>query len=134
MNDSANCDDCAIRNLLGRATEISDFGDLADLSSVFADDACWVSGGARREGRQAMIAGMAAFRDSGKSGPGSGCLHFHMPLSVQVNGDQASAVSHFALVDGRSEPRAMLAIGSYKDDLVRTADGWRISRREMLLA
>lgn len=128
---TVDCDRCAIQDVLGRAIVLTDFGELEQLSEVYHEDAVWTSGSATRNGAAELIAGIVAFRASGKSGPGSHALHFHMPLSITVDGDKALAVSHFALVDGTATPKAMTAVGTYTDELLRTANGWRITRRRM---
>jgi hypothetical protein len=58
--------------------------------------------------------------------------HLVLNRIVAVDGDTARARSAFSnpnlmLVDGR--PSTFTVSGYYHDELVRTADGWRISRR-----
>jgi hypothetical protein len=49
---------------------------------------------------------------------------------IEISGDAATHVSTLALIT-RSRSRGLMAIftGRYTDELVRTADGWRFSRR-----
>jgi hypothetical protein len=49
----------------------------------------------------------------------------NMPV-VELDGDRATGVQHFLFVDQRSHD---LRIGWYRDEYVRTPDGWRIRRR-----
>ncbi|MBL7489374.1 nuclear transport factor 2 family protein [Frankia sp. AgB1.9] len=51
---------------------------------------------------------------------------------IEVDGDRATASSyvHAVLALSPTDPALWIdAVGGYEDELVRTADGWRISRR-----
>jgi hypothetical protein len=49
----------------------------------------------------------------------------NMPV-VELAGDHATGVQHFVFVDQRSHD---MRLGWYRDEYVRTRDGWRIRRR-----
>ncbi len=60
---------------------------------------------------------------------GRGCSHFLGPAHVVVDGDRAVAVCESVLLV-RHEGRTHVArIGANRFELVRTADGWRTTRR-----
>lgn len=57
-------------------------------------------------------------------------------IIVELHGDRAHAVSrviayHWFAIPGADplRPTDLLSVGGYEDDLVRTAEGWRIQRR-----
>jgi hypothetical protein len=45
---------------------------------------------------------------------------------VDIDGDRATGVQHFVFVDQQSHA---MRLGWYRDEYVRTGDGWRIRRR-----
>ena len=49
----------------------------------------------------------------------------NMPV-VELDGDTATGMQHFVFIDQTTHA---MRIGWYKDEYVRTADGWRIRRR-----
>ena len=49
----------------------------------------------------------------------------NMPV-VEFDGDRATGTQHFVFIDQRTHH---MRLGWYKDEYVRTADGWRIRRR-----
>lgn len=59
--------------------------------------------------------------------------HMLSVYSVQVDGDKASALTYLHSYQGfNSDPDTVLVLaGRYHDELRRTDDGWRVSRRIM---
>jgi hypothetical protein len=49
----------------------------------------------------------------------------NMPV-VELDGDHATGMQHFVFIDQQTHA---MRLGWYKDEYVRTADGWRIRRR-----
>jgi hypothetical protein len=82
-----------------------------------------------QKGADEIVAGAAARRDDGTSGPGTGTRHVVIPAVIEVNGDTAIAVSHFVFLAGLEIRNA----GSYRDTLIRTENGWQISVRTVSL-
>jgi hypothetical protein len=60
-------------------------------------------------------------------------LHFISNIELEFEGDRARALSYFNAPMGRKEPDGSQFIitnaGHYKDDLIRTQEGWRIAHR-----
>jgi len=79
-------------------------------------------------GADEIVAAAAGRRADGTSGPGTGTRHLVIPLLVEVSGDSARTVSFFAFLAGT----AITVAGTYRDELIRTGQGWRISRREVM--
>jgi hypothetical protein len=48
-----------------------------------------------------------------------------MPV-VDVDGDAATGIQHFVFIDQHTHA---MRLGWYRDEYVRTSDGWRIRRR-----
>ena len=129
MNDHrcAAEDDAAIRNLLGRTALLGDEGAPEDYRQVYAPEAVWRMGTVEQRGQDEIVAAAAARRASGISGPGTGTRHLLTPLVIEVSGDSASAVSYLAFLAGTS----VAVVSTYRDTLVRTSAGWRISERDI---
>ena len=49
----------------------------------------------------------------------------NMPV-VELDGDRATGMQHFVFIDQQTHA---MRLGWYRDEYVRTADGWRIRRR-----
>jgi hypothetical protein len=49
----------------------------------------------------------------------------NMPV-VELDGDRATGVQHFVFIDQKTHA---MRLAWYRDDYVRTSDGWRIRRR-----
>ncbi len=63
------------------------------------------------------------------------CQHLLSNFVVEIDGDTASTRTelHNPIFVGEGESRQLInAHGHYLDQLVRTADGWRISHRKMI--
>jgi hypothetical protein len=125
-------DDAAIRNLLGRTALLGDEGAPEDYRQVYAPGAVWrmdtaEAGAVEQRGQDEIVAAAAARRANGVSGPGTGTRHLLIPLVIEVSGDSAHAVSYLAFLAGTS----VAVVSTYRDKLVRTSEGWRISQRDI---
>lgn len=120
-------DDAAIRNLIGLAALLGDEGRPEEYRRVYAPDAIWHMGPTTQSGADEIVAGAAARRAEGISGPGTGTRHLVVTLHVDVAGDSARAVSYYVFLAGTE----IRTVGTYRDDLTRTGAGWQIRRREI---
>lgn len=123
-------DDSSIRSLIGLAALTGDVGEPEDYRRIYSPNATWRSGQERQTGADEIVAAAAARRDQGISGPGTATRHFVVPLHVTVSGDRATAVSYFAFLTATTSAPTVSVVGTYRDELVRTEDGWRIHDRE----
>jgi 3-phenylpropionate/cinnamic acid dioxygenase small subunit len=73
-------------------------------------------------------------RNDGLLGPGTDARHLMTLLTVEVANDTAKAVAYFVFVFVFVKGTAIVSSGTYHDDLARTGAGWRIARREIILA
>ena len=95
------------------------------LSTVFTEDADLDYG---EVGKWTGAAEVTEFMDLAHAGAAN-TMHRMSNQVVDVNGDSATARTYVdALILG-PDGSGVNAIGFYDDELVRTADGWRISKR-----
>ena len=132
-------DDADIRSLLARLAHLADSGDLDEYLTLFTEDAAWVVpaipqtgvAASERRGVEEIAAGVRERRAAGVQGPGTGTMHLVTTTDVEIEGDEAIALSTWLfLADTATAPRVQ-AVGRYHDTLRRTQDGWRLARREI---
>ncbi|GBD24295.1 hypothetical protein HRbin29_01973 [bacterium HR29] len=118
----------AIQQLYARYNHAIDFGDADAWAGCFTPDGVFASS-ARGEtvGREALRAFAEAFSRQMKG------RHWTNNLVIEGDGSEARGSCYLALyVLGDGGPRIM-ATGVYRDQLVRTAEGWRFRRRDVTL-
>ncbi|WP_419927187.1 nuclear transport factor 2 family protein [Candidatus Poriferisocius sp.] len=122
-------DEAAIRNVVARLAMLSDEGDLEEYVDLFTDDARWDMPGGALQGRDNLLKGAIERRETGTVGPGSNTRHVIATQTVQVDGDEAVSDAYFQFwVNTATEP-SMTLFGTYRDQLVRTGDGWKLAHR-----
>lgn len=122
-----------IRELTARYNRCFDDGDAEGFAATFTEDgAMEVAGGFVVEGRPALA-------QMCRSVP-YGIVHVTADALVEVDGDRATQDVTVMVLQrpkpdaGPDERTARLdRSGRYHDELVRTADGWRFSRRTVIL-
>ena len=135
-------DDGEIRTLLARLAQLADTGEVGDYVALFTDDAVWAmpaipqSGleASERRGRATIEAGVHERRASGVQGPGTNTAHLVTTIAVRYDGDDVAVADSCwqFIADTTTTPR-LQGFGRYTDTLRRTADGWRLARREITL-
>ncbi len=109
-------DHAEIRNLLAQYCLLLDLDDMDAWLQLFTDDAVYeVYGhqGVGHDGIRKLLTGA----------PGG--LHLGGPPVIELDGDRATTLRNLLFADASTgEQRSAV----YDDDLVRTADGWRIAR------
>ncbi len=118
-------DDCeAIRDLLARYTYNGDRGRVAELAACFAENGVLEYPGDSPQGPAAIAASLSV----GERDPRITFVRHHItnPL-IAVEGDAATARSYFAVHSNAGPDHS----GTYDDALIRTAEGWRFSRRRV---
>jgi hypothetical protein len=117
----------AIIAVLNSYAHCLDARDWPGLDEVFHPDATAVYG-RRLESRSAIVDSIRGFL--GGCGPSQ---HLLGNYEIHVDGDNAEAVTKARVIHVGAGPRAGLtsyeAIGVYRDRLVRTPGGWRITHR-----
>ncbi|MCU1644387.1 MAG: nuclear transport factor 2 family protein [Nocardia sp.] len=123
-------DELEIRNVVAQIAHHSDDGPLELYGSRFTVDALWeMPGAAVRRGRGEILAAAVSRRNAGTTGPGSGTRHVITTVAVQVEGDHAAAESYWLFYGNTDVEPELRSMGKYRDSFLRTADGWRLSRR-----
>ncbi len=117
----------AIDDVLQRYARGIDAFDFDVVSDVFTADAA-----AQYSKYPEMIGGPAIARflhDHTQST--SWHQHLLTVVEVVIDGDRATALTYFIahMVAGEPGETVTVQVGDYRDELIRTADGWRISRR-----
>jgi len=114
----------AIRHLLARYTYNGDRGRVAELAACFTADGVLEYPGASPVGPEAIAVSLS----SGTRNPELKFVRHHItnPL-INLDGDTATARSYFAVHCNIGPDHS----GTYDDQLVRTTDGWRFSRRRV---
>ncbi len=118
-------DRLAIIELLNGIEMALDLGDAGAYANGFAPDGRIDAASHRAEGKQAlkaMISGMHA------SGFLPGKRQYLGPIKVDVDGDEARAVSNWWIADIREGP-TLWATGTYTDRLKRIDGEWKIVDR-----
>jgi uncharacterized protein (TIGR02246 family) len=102
----------------GAATEVAELwtdDGVYDIDEVFLDGRDQLAAMVRSKAHRAWIEG--------------GCAHFVGPVRVTVDGDRAIAVGHSLMVVRQDGSFVVRRATANHWALVRTADGWRVSRR-----
>lgn len=111
--------------------QIVDNGDFGALRDIFAADATAELGGSGQNGIDEICDRLAV-----ALGRFAGWEHQIEGHEVGIDGDTATASCSVRAVHFRptgESPSTDTVIGTYQDKLVRTADGWRISHRTLVV-
>ena len=123
---STTDDIVAIQQLLARLNTAVDSGNGEAYAAGFTEDGEAVNGARVTKGREALAA-LAATVASNVPG----MRHWVNNHAIDVDGDRATATVYVTAIVGGAETK-VLTTGRYREELVRTADGWRYSRREFV--
>jgi hypothetical protein len=124
-------DELDVRNLLARFSQATDGGTVEEYGALLTEGATFDLGSrydAPFIGREAVVAGHVQRRAEGVAGPTAGVRHMLSTTVVEVDGDRATARSHWQLFR-TSGDFMLVGMGVYTDELIRTPDGWRLQRR-----
>jgi ketosteroid isomerase-like protein len=124
-------DRAAVIDTVNRYATALDSRDWALLDEVFTPDAVGDFGAGPLSGREALRD--LVRRVVGGGGPSQHLLGNHR---VEVDGDTARCVCQvraFSAGSGAAGGGSYELLGEYRDQLVRTPDGWRIARRDMTI-
>jgi 3-phenylpropionate/cinnamic acid dioxygenase small subunit len=124
-------DELEIRNVVAQLALLADGGELEDYVQLFTEDAHWDMPGGPRRGHEQIRQGGLDRRAAGAAGPGSASRHLVSTTAVRVRGDCAVAESYWQFFTQTLTSPTLQAMGHYRDTLVRTVVGWRVSCREI---
>lgn len=120
-------DHLAIRELTARYNRAFDDVDSEAWADTFTSNGVMEFGGPPVTGRDALVEMSRA--------TGYGYVHITTDPIIEVDGDRATQ-SCTLVVATRSKERGPVGVamtGRYEDELVRTPDGWRFTRRRAIL-
>jgi len=119
----------AIREVLHLYCFHMDEGRFAELGALFATDGEWIAPYRSARGPAEIAVWMI------QSVPASPRrMHYVMNSVIAVTGGEATARSNYlVMVEGPDGPVPSVC-GTYADVLVRTPEGWRFRRRELIHA
>lgn len=118
----------AIRELVAQYGPLADCGDAQALAALWCEDGAYeVVGFATARGRAeiAALIGGPVHRQL----MADGCAHVLGPLTVRVEGDQASARGHSVVFRHGAGRFEAFRVAANRWTLVRTVQGWRVSHR-----
>jgi uncharacterized protein (TIGR02246 family) len=125
-------DELAIRNVIASMAIGADTGGIDDYVNLFTEDAEWLMPGGERRGRADIRAGVVERRRDGVTGPGTNTRHMVGSIDVHVDGsDTATARSYYVFIRDTKGTPTIATLGFYNDTFTRTADGWKIARRDI---
>ena len=118
-----------IRELMAAYAQALDACRFADVGACFAPDGEWTTNYGAARGPDAIakfISGIVPVK-----GKGPQRKHYITNIIITVDGDTASAMSDYLVV--RESENGLMPVmgGTYHDSFVKTAAGWRFSRKEL---
>jgi hypothetical protein len=121
----------AIGTLIAKTAYLTDEALIEDYGLVWSQDAVLVHESDTRHGLAEIQAQAAQLRDGGTVGPGAGTRHIVTPVSIEVDGDTATAITYLQVVFTKAPQPALVYFSLYDDQFVRSPDGWRIKHRNL---
>ena len=117
-----------INHLTNRYNQAADSGDGKAFAETFTEDGILEMPGSD------PIVGRNALEVSGDSFPQliEGVRHWTNNQVVEIDGDSATASCYLLLMNAGSPP-SMMTTGSYSDELTKTDQGWKFTKRSVSL-
>lgn len=125
-----------IEDTLNRYSLGYDEGDLSLVETTLAPDAALsmrVADGelvGPFEGREAI---MELFRKTAQSQQDQQRRHVTSNLIVDTDGDRATSTAYVTIFAAASGTLTAVSTGKYEDELLRTRDGWKFTKRHIAL-
>lgn len=122
----------AIRELIAQYGPAADAGDAEAVAGLWATDGVYHLAGFGEARGHAAIAALI-------TGPvhqsllAQGCAHVLGPVAITLDADRALARGHSLLLRWTGTTFELHRVSANRWELVRTAEGWRVARRENAL-
>jgi SnoaL-like domain len=115
-------DNFEIQQLYARYNNAIDSGDAEGWAATFTPDGVFNT----FIGHDALVGFVKMWRE--KLG---GATRKHWNTNLEISGDskEATASVYLMLVDFGTKPPSILTTGMYSDNLIKTKDGWRFTKR-----
>jgi SnoaL-like domain len=111
-----------IQQLYARYNNAIDSGDAEGWAATFTQDGVFNT----FVGHDALVNFVKTWRE--KLG-GATRKHWNNNLQITGNSKEASGAVYLMLVDFSTKPPSIVGTASYTDNLVKTKDGWRFTKR-----
>ncbi|NNE72492.1 MAG: nuclear transport factor 2 family protein [Acidimicrobiales bacterium] len=131
MDTPTLSDRSAIIDLTARYCWALDQKNWADLDHVFTPDATADLGRGGQKSRDEIVARIRSSLD-----PLDDSQHMVSTHAITIDGDTATSRCYLHaqhVLHGTPGGELFVAAGRYEDDLIRTADGWRIKHRALTI-
>ena len=116
-------DHAEIRQLYAQYNLALDSGDAEGYADVFTEDGVF----GNSQGRDALI----GFAEGFHAQQQGNARHWNDNVQVAATADGASGTCYLFLWNVGTRPASLIVTGTYHDELVRTADGWRFKSRRV---
>jgi 3-phenylpropionate/cinnamic acid dioxygenase small subunit len=137
-------DELEIRNLVAELSQLADSASDDELDrylALFTEDATWATladgptlAAQERKGHQEILEGVRERRAAGIQGPGTDTRHVISTVVVSFEtSDKAFARCYWQYFTNTSSSAPVLGLmGEYRNTFVRTPQGWKLARRELI--
>jgi SnoaL-like domain len=115
-------DNFEIQQLYARYNNAIDNGDAEGWAATFTPDGVFNT----FNGHDALVGFVKMWRE--KLG-GATRKHWNTNLLISGDSKEATASVYLMLVDFGTKPASILTTGMYSDNLIKTKDGWRFTKR-----
>jgi hypothetical protein len=112
--------------LLNRHQIYIDLQDAEGYASVYAEDGRYKSSFGSAQGTTDLMEMTKNLHDSGFT---AGKRHYMGPAMIDIDDDQAEAISYWWVADYTTSPPTVFATGTYRDELRKVDGQWRIVQR-----
>lgn len=113
-----------IQQLYARYNMAIDMGDAEGWAATFTPDGVFQT----FNGHDALVGFINTWKERMKGG---NMRHWNSNLAITPTADGASGAVYLLLVDISAKPPAIQSASMYKDQLVKTANGWRFKNRQV---
>ena len=122
----------AIRELIARYGPLADSGNAEGVAALWIETGQYrIAGFGSATGHQEIAALISG--DTHQQLMAEGCAHLLGPVSVKVDGDDATAIGHSVVLRWTGNGFEVARVAANRWILVRTAQGWRTAVRENAL-
>ena len=115
-----------------------DHGEAAKIADLFTEDGVWTSPEFTANNREEVRASMTQRQENANRMSRHVCNNFQLDV---IDEDHAEGVVYLTLYRHDGKPGRRLSpldgpvlVGEYRDSFVRRDDGWKISRREIVVS
>ena len=122
----------AIQTLYAKYNWVIDAGDAPGFASTFTADGVFTIGAKGEGGTFAGHDAIAKFATGFHGGLGSHVRHWNTNLLITPAPEGAHGQVYLVLVDIGTKPASIVESAAYADQLTKTAEGWRFSRRSVV--